>query len=316
MKKTELVIIGSLAIDKIHTPAGSVEEVLGGSALYSSIAGAKFCSTGVVGVVGDDRAEEIIDFLRENSVDVDGIQVESGKTFFWEGKYFDDINQRETLSLQLGVFADFKPIVPQSYKSAKVLFLANIDPNLQMELITAVSPEIVALDTMDYWILNSRKQLMQMIPMVDVLIVNDSEIQLLAEERNIIKSVRNILKHMKPTGFVIVKKGEHGCMCFWREGTFICPAYPLEEPLDPTGAGDSFAGALLGYWIKTGLDTEGLLKGLYWASSVASFCVESFGPKSLSLVTCKQIAQRVNMICNLICRRWDLNPHVQTDTWS
>ncbi len=295
----DLVIVGSIAIDRIHSPEGEVAEVMGGSALYSAIAAAKFIYPGVVGVVGMDRGDEIISFLKENSVDTRGIEIRKGKTFFWEGEYFQDINNRRTLGLDLGVFAEFHPVVVDAYRRPKALFLANISPSLQLTLLDQVEAGYVVLDTMDHWIASERQLLLDGLSQVDLLIINDSEALLLSDKSNVVKAANYILSILK--GDLIIKRGEHGAIFFSKEYMSFVPAYPLEEPLDPTGAGDSFAGALLGYIISRGLDMAYIPEAMLYASAVASFCVESFGPAGIAKVSLEDIRGRVEFLKKITC---------------
>ncbi len=313
----DLVIVGSVATDKLHLPLGVVCETIGGSCIYAAIASVKFgVSVGIVGAVGDDeRATKILSFLSKFPIDQTGVERLNGQTFFWEGRYFEDMNQRETLSLSLGVFADFVPKIPDQYRSAKVLFLANISPRLQMELIRGVDADVVVLDTMDHWIYSDKESLILALEAVDLLIVNDQEARLLGESSNLIRASNRIMEYLN-RGNLIVKKGEHGSILFTSEKMCFVPAYPLEDPVDPTGAGDSFAGALLGAWLNLGLREECLGEAMFYATATASFCVEGIGPTKLAECGLEDIKKRTDVLSSLICRRWESNPHVQKDTWS
>ncbi len=295
----ELVIVGSVAIDRIHSPTGEVAEVMGGSALYSALAASKFTSPGIVGVVGRDRGDQIISFLEDNSVDTRGIEIKDGKTFFWEGRYFQDINNRETLDLDLGVFGDFNPDVIEDYRKSKVLFLANISPSLQLGLLGQIEADYVVLDTMDHWIDSERQLLLDVLSRIDLLIINDSEALLLSGKNNVVKAANYILSVLK--GDLIIKRGEHGAIFFSKEYMSFAPAYPLEEPIDPTGAGDSFAGGLLGYLVSKDLDMACIPEGMLYASAIASFCVESFGPDGIAGASINDIKARVEFLKKITC---------------
>ncbi len=313
----DLVIVGSVATDRLHLPSGVVHEAIGGSCVYAAIAATKFrIKVGIVGAIGgDERATKIVEFLSKFPIDLTGLERLDGQTFFWEGRYFEDMNQRETLSLSLGVFADFVPKIPDQYKSAKVLFLANISPQIQMELIQSVNADIVVLDTMDHWISSDKENLLSALKAVDLLIINDQEARLLGGSNSLIRSSNKIKEYLKG-GNLIVKKGEHGSILFTPERMCFVPAYPLENPVDPTGAGDSFAGALLGAWLRLGLGRECLGAAMFYATATASFCVEGVGPTKLAECGLEEIEKRADVLNSLICRRWDSNPHVREDTWS
>ncbi len=313
----DLIIVGSLGMDRIHLPSGRVEEAIGGSCVYAGISASKFgIKVGIVGALGkDENGKKVYEFLTQFPVNLEGVEILEGQTFFWEGRYFEDINQRETVRLSLGVFSDFIPTIPDSYRSTKVLFLANIAPDLQMELIRKVDAQVIVLDTMDHWILSERKRLIEVLKEVDLLVINEQEARLLGRETNLFKAGSRIREYLEG-GILITKKGEHGSILFSHEKICFVPAYPLEESLDPTGAGDSFAGALLGAWIKLGLDRGLLGEAMFYATALASFCVEGIGPTRLAECSLKEVEKRVNLLDSLICRRWESNPHVREDTWS
>ncbi|MFQ5677159.1 MAG: PfkB family carbohydrate kinase, partial [bacterium] len=244
-----ILVVGSMALDTVKTPFGSVEDALGGSAAYFSAAASSFSPVNLVAVVGQDFKLDQISFLEKRNVDLKGLEIKSGKTFRWGGNYGEDLNSRETLFTHLNVFEDFEPKIPDDYKDSQYIFLANIGPELQMEVLEQIhSPKLVALDTMNYWIDRALPALRETLARVDVLIINDSEIRQLAEEANLVKASR-IVHEMGPK-ILIIKKGEHGAMMIAREGLFWAPAYPLELIYDPTGAGDTFAGGFIGYLAK------------------------------------------------------------------
>lgn len=278
-----LLVVGSLGLDDIETPFNKVEESLGGSAVYISLAASYFTSMiNLVGVVGSDFPLKYIDLLSERGIDLEGLQIiEGGKTFRWSGRYNYDMNTRDTLKTELNVFKDFNPIVPLDYSSSRFVMLGNIDPELQLSVLKQTSNKrLVVCDTMNYWIEGKNKELLDMLKYVDILIINDSEARLLAKEPNLIYAGRKILK-LGPSRLVI-KKGEHGCLLITEEMLFAAPAYPLENINDPTGAGDSFAGGFVGYLMKAGsIDNENLKRAVIYGSVMASFCVEKFSVEGL-----------------------------------
>ncbi len=313
----DIVVVGSIAQDRIHLPGREPEVVFGGSAVYSALSAGKFeVEVGIVGVVGDDEeGRHILEAMSEfPRLDLKGISVSSGRTFFWEGRYFEDINQRETISLDLGVFAEFSPMIPKEYQKTKALFLANIAPTLQREVLSQISADLVMMDTMDHWILNHRDEILDLLRQVDVLVLNDQEARLLARESNLFRAGSFLLEALEG-GMVLIKRGDCGALIFETSDLFFVPAYPLENAVDPTGAGDSFAGAFLGAWLEFGNEANPCLSA-YYATSVASFCVEDVGPKRLIEVSRKEIDKRVAVLNSIMCRRWDSNPHVRKDTWS
>ncbi len=283
------LIVGSIAIDNIYTPNGEYKNMIGGSAVYASIAAAKFCRAASAGVIGSQMADEILSFLRDNNVICDFVEVKDGKTFSWTGKYLDDMNLRETISLDLGVFADFVPLLPE--EDVKVVLLANISPELQQYVMQRAGGAIVMLDTMDHWIENFKGDLVKMLPGINLFLLNDAEAMLLTGEKNAVSAGKDILK-MGPDA-VIVKKGEHGALLFVNEDVYIAPAYPTANALDPTGAGDSFAGALLGRIALNGFHPDKLVLDMLYASATASICVEGFGPYNLADASLDEIESRV-----------------------
>ena len=289
------VIVGSVALDTVKTPFGHVKDALGGAATYSSYAASFFSKPGIVGVVGPDFPKQHLELLQERGIDTGGVAVDkSGKTFRWEGYYEYDMNEAKTVSTELGVFASFKPQLPQSYKDAEYVFLANIDPELQLDVLRQVKkPKLVLLDTMNYWISSKRQQLLEVVKKVDVLLLNDSEARQLFETPNLIKAARAALK-LGPR-FIIIKKGEHGALLFSEGSHFSAPGYPLETIKDPTGCGDSFAGALIGYLAgKNTSDEKELRKAIIYGSVVASFNAEDFSLESLKRLTLAEIEKRYN----------------------
>ncbi len=314
----DVIIVGSLAIDVLHLPGDASPKVsIGGSCVYSAIACSKFnVKVGVVGAIGkDEEGSKIVSYLQRFPIDLKGIRILEGSTFSWEGRYFEDLNKRETLHLSLGVFADYVPVVPKEYHRPKVLFLANISPRLQREVIDATSPSFVVLDTMDHWIVEQREELEAVLKRVNVFVINEEEARLLGGSKYLYRAVSRI-QEMMEGGLLIVKRGEYGAIVFSLDRTCFVPAFPLEVPIDPTGAGDSFAGAFIGSWIELGLRREEIAHAVYYATAVASFCVEGIGPARLGEVSRAEIEKRVDVLDSLICRRWESNPHVRKDTWS
>ena len=245
-----LLVVGSIAYDTVETPFGKVEDSLGGSALYFSAAASLFGPVNVVGVVGSDFDASKISFLKKRGVNLDGLYMESGKTFRWGGRYYEDMNKRETLFTYLNVFERFQPRIPEEYRHSEYVFLANIDPELQLKVLEQIrKPKLVVLDTMNFWINGKRAQLQTVLKRSDIIVVNDEEAREMTGEFNLIKAIKRIVEFGPKS--VIVKKGEHGAMLYQDGKFFFAPAFPLEKVVDPTGAGDSFAGGFMGYLAKT-----------------------------------------------------------------
>ena len=288
-----VLVVGSIAYDTIETPYGNANDSPGGSALYFSAAASLFCPVNVVGVVGSDFDASQISFLKKRGVNLDGLYVESGDTFRWGGRYHKNINKRDTLFTYLNVFENFQPKIPVQYRDAEYVFLANIDPTLQLQVLDQINkPKLVVLDTMNFWISGKRKKLDEVVKRCDILILNDEEARELSDEQNLITAMRKISKVGKQKT-VIVKKGEHGAVLFKKNSFFYLPAYPLDKVVDPTGAGDSFAGGFLGYIAKMGnarLST--LKKALVYGSSIASFNVEDFSFNRLRSLTNEELDNR------------------------
>ena len=271
-----LAVVGSVALDSVRTPFKSVDRVLGGSCTYFSYAASFFTPVKMVGVVGKDFPAKYLRELKGRGIDTEGVEVAAGKTFSWTGEYKFDMNVRETLKLDLNVFADFSPKVPASYRNSSHLFLANINPGLQLKVLEEISSaRLVACDTMDIWIKSDRVKLLQLLKKVDILFLNDSEARELSGEANLIKAAVKV-KKLGPE-IVVIKKGEHGSILFSGDWHFVAPAYPLENAIDPTGAGDSFAGGFMGY-ISTvkKINEEEIQRALVFGTAAASFCVEDF----------------------------------------
>ncbi len=288
-----ITVVGSTALDTIETPFGRVEEIPGGSALFISAAASLFATVHLVGVVGNDFPLEKIAFFRERGVDFDGLEVVRGPTFRWEGFYHRDMNRRDTISVDLGVFENFDPHLPPSAAEAGYLMLANIDPALQQRVLDqSHSPRLVALDSMNHWITGSRSLLESLLERVDLFLLNDEELTLLTDESSLLAGAEKLLS--KGLKYVVVKKGEHGSTTVSRDGfTFLCPAYPLSGPKDPTGAGDTFAGALIGYLAATDdLGPFNIRRAIVYGTVAASFAVEDFGLARLMTLTNDELQKR------------------------
>ncbi|TDI81232.1 MAG: sugar kinase [Caldithrix sp.] len=287
-----ILVVGSAALDTVETPFGSVEDALGGSAIYFSAAASYFAPVNLVAVVGDDFPREQIEFLKKKNVDFSGLEVANGKTFRWGGKYGFDLNERDTLFTHLNVFEKFEPKIPDSYKNSEYIFLANIGPDLQMDVLKQIqAPKLVALDTMNYWIGGNLPALRETLKRVDVLIINDSEVRQLANEANLVKASK-IVQEMGPKT-LIIKKGEHGALLIARNSFFWAPAYPLEIIYDPTGAGDTFAGGFMGYMAKSDdISIDNLKRAVVFGSAMASFCVEKFSLERLKNLSDEEIRTR------------------------
>lgn len=288
-----LLVVGSVAFDSLETPFGKRENALGGSATYFSICSSLLTDVRLVAVIGDDFAEAHVDLLRERNVDVDGlVRVEGGKTFRWKGRYGANLNEAETLETHLNVFADFKPDLPAHYRKSSHVFLANIHPTLQAEVLEQVeAPQFVALDTMNFWIEGEREALLKVLGKIDCLVINDGEARLLAQEPNIVKAAKAI-RSMGPKA-LIIKRGEYGALYFGADHTFWAPAYPLEEVFDPTGAGDTFAGGFMGFLSRQGkADETTIRQAMIMGCVMASFTVEEFSVDRLKTVTPAELQQR------------------------
>jgi sugar/nucleoside kinase (ribokinase family) len=289
-----VLVVGSLALDTIETPFGSVKETIGGSATYISAAASYFTSPiRLVGVIGGDFPREGLSLLEGRGVDLDGLQIiEDGKTFQWSGKYHYDLNVRDTLFTKLNVFETFDPKIPEKYRKSKGVCLGNIDPVLQLKVLDQIEkPRLVVCDTMNYWIERKNKELRKTLARIDVLILNDSEARLLSREPNLIKSGK-VIRSMGPK-IVIIKKGEHGALLLTEQVVFSAPAYPMENIFDPTGAGDAFAGGFVGWLARTDdVSEENLKRAVIYGSALASFCVERFGVGGLADLTYLQIQDR------------------------
>ncbi len=296
-----LLVVGSLGLDDVATPFDKVTNALGGSATYISLSSSYFSGpVYLVGIVGEDFPKKYIDLLEDHNVDLDGLQiVKGGKTFRWSGKYHYDLNVRDTLLTELNVFQDFDPIIPEKYRKSKFVCLGNIDPTLQLKVLEQLeNPQFVVCDTMNYWIEGKLDDLLKVLKKANVLIINDSEARLLANEPNLIKAAKKI-REMGPE-ILIIKKGEHGALLFTDDIIFSAPAYPMEMIYDPTGAGDSFAGGFTGYLFKTqDLSPENMKCAVIYGSAMASFCVEKFSTKGLEDLEYLRVQDRFREFMNL-----------------
>ncbi len=292
----KLLIVGTVAFDAIETPFGKTDKILGGAATFIALAASQFeLKAGVVSVVGDDFPQEYLDLLSERNIDVSGIEiVDGGKTFFWSGKYHNDLNSRDTLSTELNVLANFNPVVPTSFRNSDVVMLGNLHPNIQKEVIDQMEsrPKLIVMDTMNYWMEHTWDELMGVINRVDVLTINDEEARQLTNEYSLVRAASEILK-MGPK-YVVIKKGEHGALLFHEEQVFFAPALPLEEVFDPTGAGDTFAGGFVGYLTETkNVSFNNLRNAVIHGSNLASFCVEQFGTKRIENLNKAELDRRL-----------------------
>jgi len=287
-----IVVVGTVAFDTVETPFGKGDNVLGGSATYFSTSASFFTDVSLVAVVGEDFPQEHVDFLQSRSIDTTGLQRIPGKTFQWRGKYGYDLNDAQTLDTQLNVLMEFRPNLPESYRDAEYLFLANIDPELQLEVLEQVrSPKLVACDTMNFWISSKPAALTEVMRKVDIVVINEGEARQFTSEANLIKAARKIIA--LGCKRLVVKRGEYGVLMFTGDSVFAAPAYPLEEVFDPTGAGDTFAGGFMGYLANTGdLSEEGVRQAIVFGSVMASFNVEDFSLERMKRLDYREIETR------------------------
>jgi len=287
-----VLVVGSVALDSVETPFGQVNDALGGSGTYFSTSASFFADVKLVAVIGEDFPAEHLDFLRHRKVDLEGLQKASGKTFRWEGRYEYDLNEAHTLNTYLNVFESFHPDLPESYKSAEYVFLGNIDPELQLEVLKQVdNPKLVACDTMNFWISGKRDALIETLGYVDMLVINEAETRQLAEEANLVKAAQKVMA-MGPR-ILVIKRGEYGVLMFAENSIFSLPAYPLESVFDPTGAGDTFAGGLIGHLAaQDTLGEDDLRRAIVYGSVMASYNVENFSLDRLRELTFADIEAR------------------------
>ncbi|PWL40016.1 sugar kinase [Flagellimonas aquimarina] len=292
----KLLIVGSMAFDAIETPFGKTGKILGGAATFIGLAADQFnVESAIVSVVGDDFPQTYLDIFTDRNIDISGVEiVKGGKTFYWKGKYHNDLNSRDTLVTELNTLGDFNPIVPESFKDADVVMLGNLHPNIQMGVINQMEerPKLIILDTMNFWMDNTWTELINVINHIDVITINDEEARQLTNEYSLVKAAAKIQK-MGPK-YVVIKKGEHGALLFHDEHIFFAPALPLEEVFDPTGAGDTFAGGFAGYLAQTkNISFESIKNAIIQGSNLASFCVEKFGTERMVALQKHEIDKRL-----------------------
>src|ERR1700748_434858 len=297
-----LLVIGTVAFDAIETPFGKTDKIVGGAATFASLAASYFYNkTKIVAVVGDDFPKEDIENFNQRAISTEVLQVKQGeKSFFWSGKYHNDMNSRDTLITELNVLADFDPIIPPSYQDCEYLMLGNLSPQVQQTVIKRLGsrPKLIVLDTMNFWMNIAMDDLLETIKLIDVLTINDAEARQLSGEYSLVKAARKILT-MGPK-YLIIKKGEHGALLFHEDKIFAAPALPLAEVFDPTGAGDTFAGGFIGYMAHMGeVNFENMKNAIIYGSALASFCVEKFGTEKIKNLTEQEIAARVDEFINL-----------------
>ncbi len=295
-----ILVVGSMAFDDLGLPTGQFDDTVGGSATYGAYAATTFAPVRLVAVVGKDFPGAELHALAARGADTSGVEIADGRTFRWAGRYSDNLSSRETLDTQLNVFAEFQPKIPASFADSPLVLLGNIHPALQLSVLAQVrAPRLVVADTMNFWIDGEPKLLREMLGAVDLLVINEEEVRQLADEHNVAKAAKRVCA-MGPR-HLIVKRGEYGALFFDASGAFFAPAYPLEDVVDPTGAGDSFAGGLLGYLAKTGdLSSEGLRRAVMVASATASFCVESVGPDRLKSLGERDVQERIHAFEKLL----------------
>ena len=292
----KLLIVGTVAFDAIETPFGKTDKILGGAATYIGLSASFFnLKSAIVSVVGDDFPQEHLDLLTSKNIDISGLEiVEGGKTFFWSGKYHNDLNSRDTLATELNVLADFQPKVPQDFKDADVVMLGNLHPMVQSSVLDQMTtqPKLVVLDTMNFWMDCALPELMDVIKRVDVITINDEEARQLSGEYSLVKAAAKI--HTMGPKYVVIKKGEHGALIFQGKEVFFAPALPLEEVFDPTGAGDTFAGGFAGYITQSeNVSFENMKNAIIYGSNLASFCVEKFGTERMEKLEKTEVVERL-----------------------
>ena len=307
---SKLVIVGTVAFDAIETPFGKTDKILGGAATFIGLAASQFhVDASIVSIVGDDFPEKYLKLLSNKDIDLTGVEiVQGGKTFFWSGKYHNDMNSRDTLITELNVLEHFNPVVPENYRNAEVVMLGNLHPMVQIGVLDQMEtrPKLVILDTMNFWMDCALNELHQVLKRVDVVTINDEEARQLTGQYSLVVAARMI--HEMGPKYVVIKKGEHGALLFHNEHVFYAPALPLEEVFDPTGAGDTFAGGFAGYIAKTG-DTsfENMKNAVIYGSTLASFCVEKFGTERMEDLNSKEVYKRLQQFKNLTQFEIDLS---------
>lgn len=307
---SKLVIVGSCAFDAIETPFGKTDKIIGGASPYIGLAASQFKNVdpAIVAIVGEDFPQDYLDFLSGRGINTEGIEiVQGGKTFFWSGKYHNDMNSRDTLATELNVLADFSPKVPENYKDAEVVMLGNLQPSVQLSVIEQMNnPKLVILDTMNFWMDIALDELKLTLKKVDVITINDEEARQLSGEYSLVTAAKKI--HEMGPKYVVIKKGEHGALIFHEEQMFYAPALPLAQVFDPTGAGDTFAGGFAGFLAKSGdFSFENMKNALIYGSCLASFTVEKFGTERLAELTGEEVKQRLHQFKQLTQFDIDLN---------
>ncbi|WP_090409925.1 PfkB family carbohydrate kinase [Myroides phaeus] len=292
----KLLIVGTVAFDEIETPFGKTDKVLGGAATYIGLSASHFnVKSAIVSVVGEDFPQEHLDLLKSKNIETSGIEVvKGGKTFFWSGRYHNDLNSRDTLDTQLNVLADFDPVVPNDYKDSDVVMLGNLHPNIQMKVLDQMTkkPKLVVLDTMNFWMNCALDELKEVLKRIDVITINDEEARQLSGEYSLVKAAE-VIHEMGPK-FVVIKKGEHGALLFANKDVFFAPALPLKEVFDPTGAGDTFAGGFTGYLTQSSnVSFRNMKNAIIYGSNLASFCVEKFGTQRMEDLNDKEVVERL-----------------------
>ena len=299
----KLVIVGTLAFDAIETPFGKTDKILGGAATYIGLSASQFnVDAAIVSIVGGDFPQEYLDLLSNKNIDLSGVEiVKNGKTFFWSGKYHNDMNSRDTLATELNTLAAFNPVVPEDYRDADIVMLGNLHPLVQLSVLNqmTVKPKLVILDTMNFWMDCALEDLHNVINKIDVITINDEEARQLTGEYSLVLAARKI--HAMGPKYVVIKKGEHGALLFNNDNVFFAPALPLEEVFDPTGAGDTFAGGFMGHIARTkDISFENMKTAIIVGSAMASFCVEKFGTERLREITKEDIDKRLRQFQELV----------------
>ena len=306
----KLLIVGTVAFDAIETPFGKTDRILGGAATYIGLSASQFgVDSGIISVIGGDFPDKYIKMLNNKNIDTSGIEVKKeGKTFFWSGRYHNDLNTRDTLITDLNVLADFNPVVPEKFIDCDFLMLGNLHPAVQMSVIKQIPkrPKLVVLDTMNFWMDNTLKELMEVIKKIDVITINDEEARQLSGEYSLVKAAEKI--HKMGPKYVVIKKGEHGALLFNDGDVFFAPALPLEEVFDPTGAGDTFAGGFIGYLANThDISFENMKRAIIYGSNLASFCVEKFGTERMENLSHEEVQRRLKQFKELTQFEIELN---------
>lgn len=292
----KLLVVGTVAFDAIETPFGKTDKILGGAGTYIGLSASHFnLQSAIVSIVGDDFPQEYLDLLTSKNIDISGLEVvKGGKTFFWSGKYHNDLNSRDTLATELNVLADFNPVVPQNFKNADVVMLGNLHPLVQSSVLDQmeVKPKLVVLDTMNFWMDCALPELLEVIKRIDVITINDEEARQLSGEYSLVKAAAKI--HQMGPKYVVIKKGEHGALLFHNKDVFFAPALPLEDVFDPTGAGDTFAGGFAGFITQSeNISFDNMKKAIIHGSNLASFCVEKFGTERMEHLQKTEVQQRL-----------------------